>query len=108
LYLIFCAFSASLNVSLSNLSDSEEITLRAIIQRDCAEHLPEFEIGLHTGMRRSEQYGLAWEFIDFRNRVITIPNSKHRQGRHVTMNSRVTAILSALSTCSIDTGFVFD
>ena len=36
----------------------EESRLRAVILKKYAEHLPEFEIALHTGMRPSEQYGL--------------------------------------------------
>lgn len=98
------------NARIRWLSDSEETTLRAIIQRDCPDHMPEFETGLHTGMRRGEQYGLVWKSIDFRNRVITIPKSKHGQGRHVTMNSRVAAILSTMHRTEDDSngpGYVF-
>jgi len=41
------------NARIRFLTDEEETALRKHIP---AEHLPEFEIGLHTGMRKSEQY----------------------------------------------------
>jgi integrase len=52
-------------------------------------------------MRRKEQYGMTWEKIDFLNNLITVPRAKQpraEQGkvRHVRMNSRVAAVLSAL------------
>jgi site-specific recombinase XerD len=58
-------------------------------------------------MRCSVQYGMEWEFIDFKNRVITIPKSKHGECRHVRMNSRVADILSALKDENERKGRVF-
>jgi len=84
------------NARIRFLSDSEEAALRAVIKQ---EQMPEFEIGLHTGMRRSEQYGrrgMRWEFADLKNRIITIPKSKHGDVRYIPMNSRVIAIMSLL------------
>ena len=81
--------------------------MRRVIRRDCPKRLPEFEVALHTGMRLSEQYGMLWEFVDFKNQVITIPKSKHGDARHVRMNSRVTAILSGLKNHSLGVGRVF-
>ena len=45
--------------NLKNLND-EGARLRTVIVRDCAAHLPEQAMALHTGMRPSEQYGLKW------------------------------------------------
>jgi integrase len=95
------------NARLRWLSDSEEVALRAVIHRDYPEHMLEFEIGLHTGMRRSEQYGMEWHFVDFKNRLITIPKAKDGDVRYVRMNSRVAAIVSALRDASVGTGRVF-
>ena len=44
------------NARIRYLTDEEEKTLRTHIP---SKHLPEFEIGLHTGMRKSEQYEKA-------------------------------------------------
>ena len=95
------------------MSDSEEVALRAVIQRDCPDHMAEFEIALHAGMRCSEQYGsdfvapMTWECVDFKNHLITVPKSKHGEVRYVRINSRVAGILSALKDASIGSGRVF-
>jgi site-specific recombinase XerD len=95
------------NARIRWLSDSEEIALRAVIQLDYPDHMPELEIGLHTGMRRSEQYGMEWQFVDFKNRLITIPKAKHGDVRYVRMNSRVAVLLCALKDKSVGSGRVF-
>jgi site-specific recombinase XerD len=69
--------------------------------------MAELEIALHTGMRMSEQYGFEWDRVDFANRIITIPKSKHGEVRYVHLNSRAAAVLSALKDASIGTGRVF-
>ena len=74
----------------------EESRLRAVIRHDYPEHLPEFEIGLHTGMRRKEQYGATWDKVDFFTGRLTVPRAKHGQVRHVKLNSHVKAILMML------------
>jgi len=51
-------------------------------------------------MRRSEQYGMEWEFVDLNNGLITIPQSKHGSVRYVRMNSRVNQILSGMRETS--------
>ena len=38
------------------LSEVEEQDLRTVIRADCLEREPEFDIAMHTGLRRSEQY----------------------------------------------------
>src|SRR5215469_13466210 len=73
------------NARIRWLSDKEETALRKIIHCDCPERIVEFEIALHTGMRRSEQYGMQWEFVDLKNGLITIPRSKHGDVRYVRM-----------------------
>jgi site-specific recombinase XerD len=49
------------NARIRYITDAEETKLRAVIDND---HLPEFEIGLMTGMRLSEQFGLIWDQVD--------------------------------------------
>jgi integrase len=93
------------NSRIRFLTDSEEAAFREVIK---SEQMPEFEVGLHTGMRRSEQYGMRWEFVDFKNRIITIPKSKPGDLRHVRMNSRVIAIMGMLKESGQGAGYVFD
>jgi integrase len=89
------------------LSAVEETSLRQKIAEKCAERLPEFEIALHTGMRRSEQYGLTWECVDFEKRILTIPRSKHGGARYVFVNDAALSALRVLWKFSNGTGRVF-
>jgi integrase len=65
------------NARIRFLSPDEETILREAIEARCPEHLPEFELALHTGMRLSEQYGLTWANVSLVRRVLTIQRSKN-------------------------------
>lgn len=67
--------------------NAEEDRLRAAIQKLHPSREPEFDLALHTGMRRGEQYRLAWQDVDFERKIVTIPRSKHGEKRHVAVNS---------------------
>jgi integrase len=76
------------------LSADEETKLRSVIQADYPSELPAFDLALHTGMRRSEQYGLTWDCVDLQRRQITIPRSKHGGIRYIPLdNTAVDALL---------------
>ncbi len=53
-------------------------------------------VALHTGLRRSEQFHLRWQHVDFGNRIITIPRSKSGETRRVPMNDTVRGLLGTL------------
>lgn len=76
----------------------EESRLRAVIQHDCPEHLPAFEVALHTGMRRKGQYGATWDKVDFLSGRLTMPRAKHGQVRHVKLNSRALGSIDRVET----------
>lgn len=62
------------------LSEDEEKKLREAIRSkpEWAEHEPEVDLALHTGLRRSSMYiGLTWENVDFMGRVAVIPKTKN-------------------------------
>lgn len=63
---------------------------------DCPGHLPEFQIALHTGMRRSEQFKATWENVNFFTGKLRIPKAKHGEVRLVKLNSRVKAQLQMI------------
>ncbi|HVC00149.1 MAG TPA: site-specific integrase [Candidatus Dormibacteraeota bacterium] len=86
------------------LSAEEEVRLRAVIEAECPEHMPELELALHTGLRRSEQYGLTWENVNLARRVLTIPRSKNGLTRHVPLNGPALAALGELRKRSDGTG----
>jgi integrase len=89
------------------LSKEEETRLRQQIAEHCPEHLPEFDIALYTGMRRSEQYGLTWGCVDLERRILTIPRSKHGWMRYVFLNDTSLAALQMLWKFPNGTGRVF-
>jgi integrase len=75
------------------LSDEQEDRLEEVFP---AKDWSSVEIAIHTGMRRSEQFHLRWENVDFSTRTLTIPRSKHGEVRYIDMNDKVVEILRSL------------
>jgi len=80
----------------------EEARLRAVILRNHPEHMLEFEVALHTGMRPSEQYSLRWPQVDLARKLVTIPKSKNGKTRHIPLNSVAVAAFKVLEQLSLD------
>ncbi len=89
------------------LAPEEEASLRQKIEERCPERLPELDIALHTGLRRSEQYGLTWDCVDLDRRGLTIRRSKHGEKRHVFLNDAALAAFQTLWKFSKGKGRVF-
>ena len=77
------------------LSEEEEEKIRSVIAGDFPEHMPEFEIALHTGARRGEQYQLTWPDVNVDERM-TLRRTKNRTTQHIPLN----AVARAHSTYS--------
>ena len=88
------------------LDDEEEVKLRSKICESYPMHEAEFDLALHTGMRRGEQYGLRWQNVDFKRGIITIPRSKHGEVRHIQVNSMARAALQTLRQFGDGLGYV--
>jgi integrase len=58
--------------------------------------MPEFDIAIHSGLRKSEQYAWTRRDIDFVNRVLTVLKSKNGEMRHVKLNSIALAAFCTL------------
>ena len=86
------------------LSADEETKLRAVIESDYPDHMLAFDLALHTGMRKSEQYGLHWNCIDLEHRQITIPRSKHGCIRYIPLDNAAMSALLALRSRGKGTG----
>jgi len=84
------------NARIRFLSADEETALRKVIEAKCAEHMPEFDLALNTGLRLSEQYGLLWENVSIPLRILTIPRSKNGTMRHVPLNQAAVKALESL------------
>jgi site-specific recombinase XerD len=80
------------NARVRFLTNDEETRLRTAIGEEL---WPLVAFALHTGLRQAEQFGLRWVDIDFANRVLTIPRSKHGDARHVHLSDTALAILQA-------------
>jgi integrase len=88
------------------LEAEEENTLREKIQKLYPDHEPEFDIALHTGMRRGEQYRLRWQDVDLKRGIITVTLSKHGEARHIQINSVARAALIRLRERGSGIGYV--
>lgn len=77
------------------LTDAEEARLKEIM-------LPAnfclLRFAILTGLRREEQFALVWSNLDFKNRVLTIPVSKHGDTRHVPLSGEAVEILQEIRT----------
>jgi site-specific recombinase XerD len=78
------------------LTDDEEKALRSAIAEHHAEHMPELDIALGTGMRLSEQYGLTWASVDLVRKEVRLAKTKNYSGRSIPMNASVEAAFREL------------
>ena len=81
-------------------------TVRGKIRELYPEHEPEFDLALHTGMRRGEQYRLRWQDVDLKRGIITVTRSKHGEARRIQINSTARAALLALRDRADGVGYV--
>jgi len=84
------------NIGYLQKCHDEESRLLAVIQSKYGFHLPEFEIAINTGMRRSEQYSTEWPSVNFERKVLTIARSKHGETRHIPLNTVALAAFKSL------------
>ena len=94
------------NARVRFLDDQEETNLRAKIREAFPNREPEFDLALHTGMRLSEQYRLAWGTVDLKRGMLTIPRSKHGEKRFITLNSAAQRALKILGHSPDGSGLV--
>jgi len=85
------------NIRTRFLDAGEKAALRAKIRALYPAREPEFDLALHTGMRRNEQWQLRWQDVNLRAGIITIPQSKRGAARHVPINSVAEKALQILA-----------
>jgi integrase len=86
------------------LSQEEETALRAVLQEKYPQHVPAFDLSIHTGMRAGEQFSLRWNQVDFKRHVLTLPKTKNGQVRHIPLNAIAVEALNQLKTQAKDGG----
>jgi integrase len=72
---------------------TEEARLRAVIEHDHPEHLPEFALALNTGLRKGSLYSLTWAMVDWSGQMLNIPTSKNGEALHIPLNNAALAAL---------------
>jgi site-specific recombinase XerD len=60
------------NARIRFLSAVEEERLRAAIKKRFPKHMPEFDVALNTGMRKSEQFSLEWSQVSLTRKRICL------------------------------------
>jgi integrase len=88
------------------LKPDEEPKLRKSIRKLHPTGLAEFEVALHTGVRRGEQYALRWSDVDLHRGILTVPESGKTGRRHIPLNSAAVAAFKTLKRCSNGSVFV--
>ena len=78
------------------LSSTEEKKLISVIQTQWPHYLPVFLFSMHTGARTSEQLGLRWSDINWKQRLVTFHKTKPGKTRHVPLNDVAIAALKSL------------
>lgn len=77
------------------LSRAEYVELQAIISGRYPQHLAEFVVSVHTGMRMGEQYRVTWKAVNEARRTIELKDTKNGSPRTVHLNQiALTAIES--------------
>jgi site-specific recombinase XerD len=84
------------NTRLRFITYEEEEEIRAVIQKRCAVHEPEFTLALETGMRRGELYGLEWDRVHLERRQLVLLETKNGTSRVVILTKAAVDALEAL------------
>jgi integrase len=86
------------------LDAGEEASVRSAIRARSVECEAEFDLALHTGMRRGEQYGLKWADVNLESLILTVLGKTGR--RHVPINSTARAAIEKLHRASNGSAYV--
>jgi site-specific recombinase XerD len=92
------------NARMRWLSGEEEARLRAVVNDQHPDHLPELVLALNTGLRLSEMYALTWEHVNLSRKILTVPRSKNGEVRHVPLNATAHAVLGSFRERGDGTG----
>ena len=58
--------------------------------------MPQLDIALNTGMRKSEQFTVTWDQVDFTHKYIHLSMTKNGSDRYVSLNSEALRALREL------------
>ncbi len=99
---------------IPTVNDKKERVLTTEEERRLLDACPKYlkdaiQLALNTGMRRGEILGLRWDWIDFNENLITLPqtNTKNQEMRKVPVNQLIRKILLERKLLSGGSDFVF-
>jgi site-specific recombinase XerD len=92
------------NSRVRYLTPEEDVKLRKAIAEEWAQHMPELDLALHTGLRLSEMYGLEWQDIDLARRLLVVRRGKNGEARYARLNSVAAKALEDMLKRSDGTG----
>ncbi len=99
---------------IPSVNDKKERVLTTEEERRLLDVCPKYlkdaiQLALNTGMRRGEILGLRWDWIDFNENLITLPqtNTKNQEMRKVPVNQLIRKILLERKLLSGGSDFVF-
>lgn len=95
------------NTRVRWLTPEEEKRLRKVLQEKDPEHLPELDLALNTGLRRSDMYHVRWEDVNLGRCLLRVPLSKNGESHHVPLNKFAIAALKQLLSKCEGKGWVF-
>ena len=78
------------------LSQEEYAALHKVISKRFPEHLAEFVVSVHTGMRLSEQYSCTWSQVNIDSKTIELTKTKNGSARTVHLNSDAVQAIQSL------------
>lgn len=77
------------------LTEDEEKRLRYAL-KDRPLCIPQLDVALHTGMRKSEQFSVTWDQVDFAQKYIHLSTTKNGSDRYVSLNSELLRVFKEL------------
>jgi len=89
------------------LTEEEEKKLRKVIEAKWRSHMPELDLAINTGIRKGSQYGLTWDMVDWKGRMLDIPRTKNEEPIHVPLNDAAMAALKTVEGRGRAKGRVF-
>ncbi|MHB8539895.1 MAG: site-specific integrase [Candidatus Acidiferrales bacterium] len=89
------------------LTVEEEKRLRQVVQAKWTLHLPELDLAMNTGLRKGSQYGLTWDMVDWKSRMLNISRTKNDEAMHLSLNDAALAALKTVSDRGDGRGRVF-
>ena len=81
--------------------------MRKVIEAKWASHMPELDLAINTGIRKGSQYGLTWDMVDWKGRILDIPRTKNEEAIHVSLNDAALAALQVVHARGDGEGRVF-